>query len=161
MAAKQKASTVKENGGSPQRAKKSIGRTKKVVKRAAKTAKKATGRAKKAVKRATKKAAKTETTESQERTLLGYGFDPDQFSLYTTGACDMCSNTGFHGRIGTHEVLTMSPELRELVNRRASDEELHEAAIRAGMIPIFQDAMSKVASGVTSFEEAVRVVREK
>ena len=104
---------------------------------------------------------KAEPSESEQRALLTCGFDPDDLALYATGGCDNCGNTGYRGRTGTHEVLTMSPELHELVNKRAGDEDLHEAAIRAGMVPIFQDAMAKVAAGTTSFEEAVRVVREK
>ena len=65
------------------------------------------------------------------------------------------------GRLGTHEVLTMTPELHELVNSRASDEQLRNTAMKGGMVPIFQDAIGKVAEGLTSFEEAVRVVRAR
>ncbi len=50
---------------------------------------------------------------------------------------------------------------RRPIEEILADTKLIEAAIRGGTIPIFQDAMSKVAAGVTSFEEAVRVVREK
>ena len=100
-------------------------------------------------------------SEAEAGTFLGCGFDPGEFTLYAASGCGRCGSTGYRGRIGTHEVLTMTPELHELVNKRVGDEELHDAAIRGGMIPIFQDAVSKVVGGITSFEEAVRVVREK
>jgi len=104
-----------------------------------------------------KKRAKPD--EAEERTFLQYGIDLAGRKIMAPGGCDACGSTGFRGRIGTHEILTMTPELHEMVNRRAPSEELQAAAVRGGMIPILQDAVEKVAEGVTSFEEAVRVVR--
>ncbi len=82
-------------------------------------------------------------------------------NIFRARGCEKCGDMGFRGRTGTHEILTMSPELHELTNKRASDEDLRAAAVRNGMIPIFQDAIWKVSEGLTSFEEAVRVVRER
>lgn len=89
------------------------------------------------------------------------GVKPDGLKIYRPRGCDACSGTGYRGRIGTHETLAMSKELHELVNAKSSDEQLRKAAVKGGMVPIFSDALVKVASGVTSFEEAVRVVRER
>jgi len=99
--------------------------------------------------------------EGEARTFRSNGIDPHGLKIHRARGCDQCASTGYKGRIGTHEILTMNHELHELTNRRASDEELREAAVRGGMIPIFTDAMRKVAAGITSFEEAVRVVRER
>jgi type IV pilus assembly protein PilB len=99
--------------------------------------------------------------EGEYKTLLSNGIDPTDLKVFRARGCDACSNTGYKGRMGSHEILTMSAELHEQVNRRAGDEELRASAVRGGMIPIFTDAMHKVGQGVTSFEEAVRVVRER
>jgi len=99
--------------------------------------------------------------EGETATLLQHGFDADEAKIHRPRGCDECSNTGYRGRTGTHEMLTMTPEFHELTNKRAADEELRNAAVRGGMIPIFRDAISKAFEGTTSFEEAVRVVRER
>ncbi len=95
----------------------------------------------------------------EAKTFGGLGIGVDK--IYRPRGCARCGNTGYRGRTGTHEVLTMTPELHELTNRRAADDELHRAAAEGGMVSIYQDAIAKVAEGVTSFEEAVRVVRER
>jgi type IV pilus assembly protein PilB len=99
--------------------------------------------------------------EGESATLLQHGFDTDEVKIHRPRGCGECSNTGYRGRTGTHEMLTMTPELHELTNKRSPDEDLRNAAVRGGMIPIYRDAISKAAAGITSFEEAVRVVRER
>ncbi len=99
--------------------------------------------------------------EGETATLLQHGFDTDEVKIHRPRGCGECSNTGYRGRTGTHEMLTMTPELHELTNKRSADEDLRNAAVRGGMIPIYRDAISKAAAGITSFEEAVRVVRER
>jgi len=99
--------------------------------------------------------------EGETKTLLANGIDPTDLKVFRARGCEKCGNSGYKGRLGTHEILTMTSEFHELVNRRAGDEELRNAAVMGGMIPIFTDAMGKVAQGITSFEEAVRVVRER
>ncbi|MHC5057916.1 MAG: GspE/PulE family protein [Planctomycetota bacterium] len=99
--------------------------------------------------------------EGETNTLVQHGFDTDEVKIHRPRGCGECSNTGYRGRTGTHEMLAMTPELHELTNKRAADEDLRNAAVRGGMVPIYRDAISKAASGVTSFEEAVRVVRER
>lgn len=99
--------------------------------------------------------------EGETSTLLQHGFDTDDVSIHRPRGCGECSNTGYRGRTGTHEILTMTPEFHELTNKRSPDEDLRNAAVRGGMIPIYRDAIAKAAAGVTSFEEAVRVVRER
>ncbi|MHC4663360.1 MAG: ATPase, T2SS/T4P/T4SS family [Planctomycetota bacterium] len=68
--------------------------------------------------------------------------------------CDRCKGTGYKGRTGTHELLTMTPQLIEKVNQRVSTEELREIAIRDGMLTLWQDSMEKVWEGITTIEEA-------
>ncbi|MGE3737956.1 MAG: GspE/PulE family protein [Geminicoccaceae bacterium] len=79
--------------------------------------------------------------------------------LYRPRGCGQCGNTGFFGRIAVVEVMTMSDRLRRLILKRAEAGEIHEAALAEGMRTMFQDALDKVAAGVTSLEEALRVAQ--
>ena len=95
--------------------------------------------------------------------LLGLGFDPDapenrDVVFYTGKGCSNCRGTGYRGRIGIFELMTMNEELRELVVKRASADQVKEAAIANGMVTLAEDAMVKAKAGVTDIDEILRVV---
>lgn len=71
--------------------------------------------------------------------------------------CERCRQTGYAGRTAIFEICMMSARLQELIQRRATGPELREIAIREGMIPLRRDGWQKVADGVTSIEEVLRV----
>ena len=73
--------------------------------------------------------------------------------------CADCRGTGYSGRIGVHELLVVNDEIRELVTDRISESAVQQAALKAGMTPLHEDALLKVRAGVTSLEEALSVVR--
>jgi type IV pilus assembly protein PilB len=81
------------------------------------------------------------------------------FQLYKGKGCPVCNGTGYKGRTGTHEVMTLTDEIRDLVNKRAASETIKAAAIRNGMKTIHQDSLLKVKDGVTSLEEALANVK--
>lgn len=74
------------------------------------------------------------------------------------GSCPKCLHTGYAGRTGIFEILTMNQELRRLVAQGAPTAEIQAAALRAGMIEFRRGALLKVAQGVTSTEEILRDV---
>ncbi|MEO8429339.1 MAG: GspE/PulE family protein [Verrucomicrobiota bacterium] len=76
--------------------------------------------------------------------------------FYTGKGCDECRHTGYRGRIGIFELLSITPELRELILQKRSSAELKNAAQKT-MITMHQDALQKAAEGVTSLEEILRV----
>ncbi|MFC1544578.1 GspE/PulE family protein [Gemmatimonadota bacterium] len=80
-------------------------------------------------------------------------------TLFKAKGCEACSGSGYKGRIGTHEILTMNDAIKELVLRSASSEEIREAAIANDMVPIYRDSLEKAAKGITSTEEVLRLVR--
>jgi len=80
-------------------------------------------------------------------------------TIFKPRGCEACNNTGYKGRIGTHEILTLNDSIKEAILRRASSEEIKEEAIKAGMIPVYQDSLEKAAKGITSIEDVVRTVR--
>jgi type II secretory ATPase GspE/PulE/Tfp pilus assembly ATPase PilB-like protein len=76
------------------------------------------------------------------------------------GGCDACSYTGYRGRTGIFELLAVSEETRALIVARAPEGELRALATRQGMATLYEDGMRKVAAGVTTIEEVLRVASE-
>lgn len=67
---------------------------------------------------------------------------------------------GYHGRIGIHEILEMSPTLRDMIMRSATSAQIEEQAKKEGMITMLEDGFMKTAQGTTSLEEVLRVTSE-
>lgn len=95
----------------------------------------------------------------EERKVVGAPEDP-HFVLFKPKGCPRCSNKGFKGRTGVYELLKPDEELKALINKVSPSEILRESAIRGGMRTLFDDTMWKVRGGITSLEEALRVVRQ-
>jgi general secretion pathway protein E len=74
--------------------------------------------------------------------------------------CEACAQTGYDGRTGLFELLTMTDELRTLVVERAPLADLRAAARRAGMTTLLEDGLEKVERGLTTREEVMRVANE-
>ena len=73
--------------------------------------------------------------------------------------CEKCNNSGYKGRLGTHELLKNTDDLRAMINRKATVEQLKEAARGSGMRTLFEDLMEKVKAGLTSLPEAIGTAR--
>jgi general secretion pathway protein E len=71
--------------------------------------------------------------------------------------CLECRMTGYYGRIGLYEVMEMTPGLRRLVHQEAEDGAIREQAFKDGMKPLRVSGAMKVASGVTTAEEVMKV----
>ncbi len=74
--------------------------------------------------------------------------------------CDNCGNTGYVGRTGIYELLTVDDEMRMLIHQGSNDTDIRRVGERGGMVNMRADAQRWVVSGVTSQEEALRVTRE-
>ena len=74
--------------------------------------------------------------------------------------CEKCSNTGYKGRIGIHELLEVTPEIQELIVKLATTLEIQDKAEEQGMILMWQDGFIKAAQGTTTVEEILRVTKE-
>ena len=73
--------------------------------------------------------------------------------------CIHCRYSGYSGRIGIYELLSITDEIRDLIVRKASSSQIRRAAIDAGMIGIFDDGCQKVIDGLTTIDEVIRVTR--
>lgn len=71
--------------------------------------------------------------------------------------CDVCSHTGYKGRICVVEMVTIDFEMRDLILNKASSTKMIEAARRKGMLTMREDGVLKVLKGITSLEEVHRV----
>ena len=75
--------------------------------------------------------------------------------------CDRCGGTGYTGRTGVYELLSISEEVRRLAIRNADAGQIKQAAIEGGMRTLRDDGASKVLQGITSIEEVMRVTAEE
>jgi type II secretory ATPase GspE/PulE/Tfp pilus assembly ATPase PilB-like protein len=73
--------------------------------------------------------------------------------------CERCFGTGYYGRIGVFEIMRMTDELRVLTIKNTDAVTLAQAARASGMRTMMDDAMDKIAKGLTTEAEAQRVLR--
>ncbi|HTY25201.1 MAG TPA: type II secretion system protein GspE, partial [Desulfomonilaceae bacterium] len=78
------------------------------------------------------------------------------FPVYEGKGCNLCSNTGFKGRVALYEVMPMTDEVRELVLAGASAMEIKREAVRLGMDTLRMAGISKLKEGVTTINEVAR-----
>ncbi len=79
---------------------------------------------------------------------------------FQKGGCPDCNGNGYKGRIGIYEMLLMRDELRELMLKKVDANTLRDKAISLGMKTLWQDGWEKVANGVTTGGEILRVAQE-
>lgn len=77
----------------------------------------------------------------------------ENYELYRARGCEECSDTGYKGRTGVHELLEMTNELRSLVYKEASVNEMKDQAAADGMRTLTQDAVLKVLKGDTDISQ--------
>ena len=77
--------------------------------------------------------------------------------LWEPRGCLECRNTGYHGRTGLYEILTLDPEIRDLVVRDFDEAPLRALAYRKGLRPLRIGGAYKAAGGATSIEEVLKV----
>jgi general secretion pathway protein E len=75
--------------------------------------------------------------------------------LYGTG-CKSCAYTGYRGRTGIFEILTMSDTIRTMITNRASSSQIRAQALKEGMVTMMNDGMRKVKEGITTPSEVLR-----
>jgi general secretion pathway protein E len=87
-------------------------------------------------------------------------FERDGATWYAPVGCAACTRSGYRGRTGIYELLTVDESLRRLVHDRASEQVLRAHALECGMKTLRDDGLRWAAAGVISLEEAVRVTRD-
>jgi general secretion pathway protein E len=92
--------------------------------------------------------------------LRALGLAPTDGTLYSAQGCDACSGSGYRGRTGIYELLTIDDDLRRLIHDRASEQTLRTHALSRGMRSLRDDGMRWAGQGLISLEEVVRVTRD-
>jgi len=77
--------------------------------------------------------------------------------IYRPVGCLECRNTGYTGRIGLYEILLLSAEIRRLITAEADLAKIREVAYKEGMKPLRISGAMKVAMGLTTLEEVLKV----
>lgn len=97
----------------------------------------------------------------KEKLSKDLGISLEKQTFYKGEGCDECNNKGYSGRVGVFEVLEVTEKVKNLITNKATSDEIQKQAEKEGMITMLQDGLDKVASGQTTIEEIVRVIREK
>ncbi len=92
--------------------------------------------------------------------LHALGLPPMPGSFFSARGCPACNQSGYRGRTGIYELISIDDGMRRLVHDRASEQQLREYAAAKGMRTLRDDGMRWAASGLISLEEVVRVTRE-
>ena len=95
----------------------------------------------------------------QEEEIIPKNIDWGQVPFYKPKSSTDCED-GYKGRVGIHEVLHMSPAIRELVIMSSPAEKIEEQARKEGMLRMLEDGIFKAVHGLTTIEEVFRVVSE-
>jgi type II secretory ATPase GspE/PulE/Tfp pilus assembly ATPase PilB-like protein len=86
------------------------------------------------------------------------GIQDPKAALYRGKGCKECRHTGYRGRIGVFEILSMTDQVRTAIQERRSGPEIRKAALGSGMTALREDALRKVLTGMTTLEEVLRAV---
>ena len=98
----------------------------------------------------------TELNEEEAKLAKNYGVAP----IVRARGCQRCGNSGYMGRLAILEILTLTPQLQQLVASGATAVDLNAAAVQAGMRSLRMSALSRVTEGLTTLQEVERVVGE-
>jgi type II secretory ATPase GspE/PulE/Tfp pilus assembly ATPase PilB-like protein/putative methionine-R-sulfoxide reductase with GAF domain len=81
----------------------------------------------------------------------------EEFMLYRPKGCDACDKSGYKGRMGIHELLIGTDEIKRLIQKHATVEEMRDLGISQGMTTLLQDGIFKAIQGLTDFKQVRRV----
>ena len=96
---------------------------------------------------------------------IGQDIDVDKLvkkgTFYQGKGCSYCNNTGYLGRMGILETLAIDDDIRDMIVKRVSSDEIKKYAISKGMMSLRDGALEAVASGLTTLEEVLRITTEE
>lgn len=101
--------------------------------------------------------------EYSDKEYRAAGIDPGEMKNHITyigKGCNGCSGTGYRGRIGLYEVLSIDKTVKQSIIDRVTAGELRTMGVRNGMRTLRMDAVEKLKAGITTLEEVIRVTTE-
>ncbi len=94
---------------------------------------------------------------AEDRVALEYSPD-EPLTLYQGAGCQKCNNTGYSGRTAVYEIMKISREIQELVEKNAPTFEIQDMAVKQGMSTLAMSAKRKILEGKTTVEEVNRIL---
>jgi type II secretory ATPase GspE/PulE/Tfp pilus assembly ATPase PilB-like protein len=89
-----------------------------------------------------------------------HGDAQGRLRLWRRVGCPQCDGSGYHGRLGLHELLVADEPLRELIRHRASAAELQAAGLTSGLVTLRQDGIDKALAGLTDLAEVMAATNQ-
>ena len=83
--------------------------------------------------------------------------DIKNIKAYQGKGCSICNGSGYYGRMGTIECLILDDDIRQLILKKASSEEIERVALKNGMVLLFDNLLKKFENGSTTLEEVLRI----
>ena len=83
---------------------------------------------------------------------------PPVLRLHEPVGCMQCERLGTKGRIAVHEVMVVNSRIQRLTMQQATTEEIRQAALESGMVPMITDGLEKVSMGLTSLDDVMRKI---
>jgi len=105
------------------------------------------------------KCKKPKIATDEEKYELGLDLD-EEFTIQVPCGCKLCNNTGYLGRIGIYEIMTITPKIKNMITKRASAEAIRDIAVEEGMNTLKSAAAEYVRKGVTSVSEMIKATYE-
>jgi type IV pilus assembly protein PilB len=97
-------------------------------------------------------------TQDFRARLIQLGISLPPMKMAVPVGCDKCDQTGYIGRIGIYELLTVNDSIRDIVRTNGSIEQIRDISRTNGMCLMQEDALDKLLNGVTTLEEILRVI---
>ena len=85
------------------------------------------------------------------------GINANKLIFYKGEGCAHCGNLGYRGRVAVAEIITVTSEIREVINRGAKTEEIERELKKQNFITLTQDCLIKALQGLTTLDETIRV----
>lgn len=102
-----------------------------------------------------------DNTPKEALVRMGILKNPDEdITIYThkEGGCEVCNGTGYKGRTAVHEILEVDEEIRKLIIKGGTSEDIKDLAKSKGMRTLYEAGILKVRKGITSLQEVARVL---
>jgi type IV pilus assembly protein PilB len=96
----------------------------------------------------------------EKESMLILGIKQGEATYYRGEGCDHCSGTGYNGRVGIYELLTLNDRITKLVLENQPSGVIRKAAIEDGMTTLRKAALKKLKQGITTVEEVLRVTMD-
>ena len=99
--------------------------------------------------------------DDEELIRLGVVPGKTKPTFYRGTGCPACTQTGYRGRTGIHELLVLDDEIRRLIGNKADAAAIRQSAVSRGMVLLKEEAAEKIFAGITTTEEVMRMTQQE